>query len=877
MLLVLNLIRHIFFYFIYTFNKSKIEVNHIRGKLLHSFFLSMGPVYIKIGQVLSTRSDLFPPEIIIWLQKLQDDVPSMKQVEFERVIKQFQKHKKIIKEISTTPVASASIAQVHRAILVDGTIVAIKIVKNGVKSSLKTNLKILSQIIFISDFVMPKLRPLQLKTRFKDFERLLLGQLDMNREANDMEGIRNNFENHPFLYIPKPFKNLSNSNLLVMEYVEGIPGKKVVSGLSGLKSIDMDCTPSKLVYRLIEVLFTMIYMDGYFHADPHPGNFLFTNKGKLNLLDFGIVERLTESEKWYLSSFYYAVIRKEWQIALERFTRCFVVASKELYDNWDIYKKEMISCLREHFETVTNTWNTSEFTRSVVTILTKYNAKEKTNWTKIELALVSIEGFITQIDPSVDLWELSKKFNERYSLYLSDKLKIIFDKHHHETIPLSLKLEKEADNILVAPTHLHRYFLPAHYPLFFKEAKGCILVDVDGNEYVELHGGYGPYILGYGHHVVKDAIAEASKLGSVCALGNLYEIKLMKLIVDAIPSAQKGIFCNSGTEGCHIAISLCKAFTKKDVVAKCEGHYHGFSDQGTVSSWFRVDGELDDPIPIAGSAGVSKSIVSKTVVLQYGHPKSVEKIINNADKLACVILEPMPASMLSYDKKWLISIHDVCSKYKIPLVFDEVVTGFRIGYGGVQELVGINPDLTVLGKIIGGGLPCGAVVGCSKIIDMAKSTLDAFRDWETKVFTGGTLSGNTLSCAAGAAQVNYLRKNMDIYERLDNNMKWLMNELKNVINKHGIICKVNGVGSLFTLNFRFRKPKYYREKFSGSNFKANVALAYYMRKYNIYMAELHTYFISAAHTLEHLQKVVESFDLSIEIMLNEGIINSYKN
>lgn len=767
----------------------------------------------------------------------------------------------IFKSFNEQPIASASIAQVHHAILKNGEEVAVKIVRNGVHESLAVNTHLLLRIITVLDFLVPSLKPLQLPARLLDFQLLLLRQTDMMREAEEMESIRGNFEGHPFAYIPKVYREFSASRILVMEFVTGIPGKQ---------SHHVDIPPAKLAYRLIEVMLTMIYMHGFFHADAHPGNVLFTKDGRIILLDFGMTEKLTEEEKWVLASFYYAVTRKEWAIATERYTRCFVVDRRNLDQHWHDYQEDMIACLQEHFGSKRK-WDTAQFAHDTVSIFEKYGTRESTQWTKIEIALVSLEGFVSQIDPDVDIWEASRKFNERYSLYLSSTLKHMFDDYYDQSIPRSIALEKQAKNVLVAPTHLDRYFLPANYPLFIKSAYGSTLEDIDGNTYVELHGGYGPYILGYAHPAVEQAIKETITQGTVCALGNLHELKLMELLIEAIPSAEKGLFCNSGTEGCNIAISLCRAYRKKQTVAKFEGHYHGFLDQGTVSSWFRVHGPLDAPLPINGSAGSSDLITDNTVVLQYGHSRSLERIREHADHLACVIIEPMPASMVTCNDVWLKALREVCTKVGVPLIFDEVVTGFRVAYGGMQSLINVMPDLTVLGKIIGGGLPCGAVVGKQEIIDKAKSTRDPFRDYEEIAFTGGTLAGNSLSCAAGAAQVDFLRQHPEIYENLRIHTTALVTDLTHIIERLGVPCKVGGYRSMFTLAFRSNKPKYYREKFSDSDVRANIALAYYMRKFNVYMAELHTYFISNAHTKDDLQKVAWAFEESLKLMVKEGI------
>jgi glutamate-1-semialdehyde 2,1-aminomutase len=179
---------------------------------------------------------------------------------------------------------------------------------------------------------------------------------------------------------------------------------------------------------------------------------------------------------------------------------------------------------------------------------------------------------------------------------------------------------------LVAPTHLDRYFVPSAYPLFIAEAKGSYLVDLDGNSYVDLHGGYGPFVLGFAHPAVEAAIQETAGQGNVCSLATREEAELMDMLVTALPGADKGLFANSGTEACQTAIKLCRAATERHRVAKCEGHYHGFSDQGTVSSWFKVDGPVERPRAIAGSAGADPAAAASTLILQYGRPEALQQL-----------------------------------------------------------------------------------------------------------------------------------------------------------------------------------------------------------------------------------------------------------
>ncbi|MET0133319.1 MAG: aminotransferase class III-fold pyridoxal phosphate-dependent enzyme, partial [Kibdelosporangium sp.] len=476
-----------------------------------------------------------------------------------------------------------------------------------------------------------------------------------------------------------------------------------------------------------------------------------------------------------------------------------------------------------------------------------------------------------QLDPDIDIWDNARKFTDRYSPYMSKAVRERFDIQFRGQIPGSLAMRDRADQTLVAPTHIHRYFFPSTYPLFVKAALGGRVTDMDGNDYVDLSGGYGPHILGYAHPVVTEAITSGAAAGLVNGIGHEPEVQLAEMLVDAFPAAEKAILCNSGTESVLLATRLCRAYRRRGKVAKFEGHYHGFSDQGMVSSWFRFTGDKHQPDPIAGTLGSDAGVVRNTLVFQYGDIAGLERLRRHADELACIILEPMPTSTTTLDRDFLVALRAVATELGIPLIFDEVVTGFRVAYGGAQTVAGIEPDLTCLGKIIGGGLACGAVVGRRELVDMARSSEDPFYDYENKAFAGGTLSGNSLTCQAGAAVLTHLRDNPVLYEELAAKTERLRLELEDSTRKRGISCRINARASIFSLNFSHRHASVYRERMAGSNFKATIALAYYMRQHGVYMPELHSFLLSAAHTDDDLATTSKAFELSLAEMVNDGL------
>jgi glutamate-1-semialdehyde 2,1-aminomutase len=836
----------------------------VQAKWLRNYLVRMGPVYIKIGQVMATRSDLIPPEWVHSLKTLQDAAPHMKERQTIRRVEQelAQPIDRVFREFSLRPIASASIAQVHTATLLDGRKVAVKLVKKNIPQQIYWNLRVISGLVRLTHALVPSARRLELPKRFDELRSLLTNQADMKHEAERQAAIYANFNGHPYVRVPVVHSSLCSSGLLMMEYMEGISGQEVHR---------VRYPRPRLAQRLQDSIYTMLYMHGLCHGDTHPGNLLFTEDGNLILLDFGITVELSEDEKWGLSSFYYACMRKEWDIAVERFTKHFVTNTAELMKNWSSYASDISEVLRWHFDAHTARWSTISYFKDVNAVLQKYGAMYTTNFTKVELVFLSCEGFATQIDPEIDIWKNARIFTDRYSPYISANVKRTFDIYFEQAIPSSLAMREEANDYLVAPTHMHRYFFPSAYPLFVKTASRGRIIDLDGNSYVDLSNGYGPHILGYAHSAITTALCARLNSGFVNALGNDAEVELARHIVEALAPDGKAILCNSGTEAVLIAVRLCRAYRRRSRVAKLEGHFHGFSDLGMVSSWFRFAGPRHRPQPIAGTEGCDRSTVENTLIFQYGDPHGLERLREEADSLACVICEPMPSSLANYDQPFLLELRRLCTELDLPLIFDEVVTGFRVIYGGAQTLVGITPDLTCVGKIIGGGLPCGGVVGPRRLIEIARSSEDPFLDYEKKVFVGGTMSGNSLSCTAGVAALNYLKNHPETYVELDAKTDWLAGKFRQIAASKGIACRINARHSIFSLNFTYRTAKFYRDKLAGSNFKATIALAYYMRKYGVYMPELHSFLLSAAHTQEDMEIVADAFDKSLEEMLGDEL------
>ncbi|ANZ20797.1 aminotransferase [Streptomyces noursei ATCC 11455] len=829
-----------------------------------TFLARMGPVYIKLGQIAATRSDLLPPEWVTTLRALQDQAPHMKPATVRAVVERELKGplEGTFRTFQMQPVASASVAQVHAAELRDGRKVAVKLVKDGVPEQIEESLRSLSTLLRLVHRGLPRARDLELPRRFDEIARLLRPQADMRNEARQQQRLRDNFAAHPYVRVPEVLPDLVTDRMLVMEFMDGIPAKRAE---------EVDLPRERLAQRLQDTVYTMLYMHGLSHGDPHPGNIMFTPGGDLILLDFGITVELSEDEKWGLSSFYYACSRKQWDTAVDRFTRHFVEAGTELAARRAEYDTQMAQVLRHHFDINSTRWSTVSYFNDVNKVLRQFNARYTTNFTKVELVFLSGEGFAAQLDPHMDIWGNARKFTDRYSPYMSEEVEERFTETFTQQMPTSLQMRDGARRTLVAPTHIDRYFFPSAFPLFVREASGGRLRDFDGNEYIDLHGGYGPHLLGYAHPVITAAIREAAGRGLVNGIGNPHEVELAERLVSAFPTADKAVLCNSGTEALLLAVRMCRGYRRRTMVAKFEGHYHGFSDQGMVSSWYRFSGDRNRPTPIAGCLGTNPSTVDGTLVLQYGDVPGLARLREHAEDLACVVLEPMPTSVVTLNVPFLTELRALCTELGIPLVFDEVVSGFRVAYGGAQTLAGVHPELTCLGKVIGGGLPCGAVVGRTDLIDMAKSTQDPFRDYETRVFAGGTFSGNSLTCAAGTATLRHLDENPHLYTQLEDRTQRLADMMGEALSKRDITCRLSARNTFFSLNFSHREAGLYRERMAGSNFKATIALAYYMRKHKVYLPEMHGFLLSAAHTPKDLDHIAHAFGKSLDDMLTDGL------
>ena len=358
-------------------------------------------------------------------------------------------------------------------------------------------------------------------------------------------------------------------------------------------------------------------------------------------------------------------------------------------------------------------------------------------------------------------------------------------------------------------TRTTTYFDP--YPLYITRGEGCRIWDADGIERIDMLGNYTAMILGHAHPKVVEAIRKQAALGTGFAAANPVEVQLAELLCERVPSLEAVRFCNSGTEATMFAMRLARAFTGRPKIARIEGGYHGTHDYAEVSTHPDVDraGPPDAPIAQADSIGTPSWALEQTVVLPFNNPDAAEAIIRReAGGLAAVILEPIigAGGVIAATPAYLERLRSVTAELSILLIFDEVIS-LRVAPGGAQELYGVMPDLTTLGKIIGGGLPVAAFGGRADVMEL----LDPRR--KPNLAQGGTYNGNPLGMAAGLAAMTELTP--DVYEDLNRKGARVCEQLTEVLATHGVRAQVNGVGSLFAIHFTDQPVVDYRTKASS--------------------------------------------------------------
>lgn len=388
-------------------------------------------------------------------------------------------------------------------------------------------------------------------------------------------------------------------------------------------------------------------------------------------------------------------------------------------------------------------------------------------------------------------------------------------------------------------------------PIFFAKAEGAYMYDEDGNDYIDLINSWGPMILGHANKEVEEAIFKAVIGSPSFGAPSRMEVELAELIVEMVPSVEKVRMVNSGTEATMSAIRLARGFTKRDKVLKFEGHYHGHGDSFLIAAG---SGAVTMGTP--NSPGVTEGTAKDTLLAPFNDLEKVKEVAAaNKGQLAAIIVEPVAGNMgcVTPEPGFLEGLRKLCDEEGILLIFDEVMTGFRLAKGGAQEVYNVTPDLTTLGKIIGGGMPVGAYGGKKEIMDFVSP--------QGPVYQAGTLSGNPVAMAAGFAQLSQLNENSKIYEKLEKATNQIVDGYAKALKKRKLNYTFNHIGSMFSLFFTDKKvtdfelAKTCDTELFGKYFR-------YMLEKGVYLApsQFESLFISTAIGKEEVDKIVSTFE-----------------
>ncbi|MEZ0337914.1 MAG: glutamate-1-semialdehyde 2,1-aminomutase [Aquificaceae bacterium] len=390
-------------------------------------------------------------------------------------------------------------------------------------------------------------------------------------------------------------------------------------------------------------------------------------------------------------------------------------------------------------------------------------------------------------------------------------------------------------------------------PIIVSRAKGSRLWDVEGKEYIDFLMSWGPLILGHAHPKVVEAVKEQAKNGLSYGLTNPYEIELAELVASCMPSVEMVRFVSSGTEATMSAIRLARGYTGKKYVVKFEGCYHGHGDALLVSAGSGVA-----TLGIPGTPGVPEEVARLTLVIPYNNTEALEEVFKRyGEDIACVIVEPVAGNMGVVLPKpgFLEAIRGLTRRYGALFICDEVITNFRLSKGGAQEVFNVEPDITCMGKILGGGMPLGAYGGRREIMEKVAP--------EGPIYQAGTLSGNPLSMVAGLATIRELLS-LDPYQELERLTKKLTDGLSKILSDKGIAHRINQIASMFTVFFTDREVYDYESaKSSNTELFGRFFRALLKEGVLIPPSQFEAWFLSTAHQEEDIDLALERIDRAI--------------
>jgi len=405
-----------------------------------------------------------------------------------------------------------------------------------------------------------------------------------------------------------------------------------------------------------------------------------------------------------------------------------------------------------------------------------------------------------------------------------------------------------------------------------KKAKGSRICDVDGNEYIDYCLCLGPLILGHGHPLVVEAIRKQLARSGTTIFGTPHEleIKMADELKRLVPCAEMTRFVSSGLEATLHAIRLARAHTRRVKIAKFEGHYHGAHDYAavSVSPPLDVGGPSSEPVAVSNSAGLPEFVLDNTIVLPFNNSATVERLIEkNKSELAAVIVEPVMRGFLPPDSGFLKTLRTVTEENNIVLIFDEIMTGFRLCLGGAQEYFRVTPDMVALGKIVGGGLPVGVFAGKSEIMEHA-SPVGAKSPFD-RVFHSGTFNGCPTVLAAGLATLEVLKK-PGTYEHINSIADEVKKCMRHVLEDNEIEAQVIGLASMFQCLFTSEKVKDYRG-IARADSKKRVGFDLELINNGVYVRPGRTYYTSAAHTRSDLQTTFDAVEKAAKAVTDNEV------
>lgn len=388
-------------------------------------------------------------------------------------------------------------------------------------------------------------------------------------------------------------------------------------------------------------------------------------------------------------------------------------------------------------------------------------------------------------------------------------------------------------------------------PIFVKQAKGAYLYDEDGNRLIDYINSWGPMILGHAYKPVVDAVVEKAKKGTSFGMPTEIETQIAELAVSMVPNIDKIRFVNSGTEACMSAVRLARGFTKKDKIIKFAGCYHGHSDSFLIQAG---SGAITFGTP--NSPGVTEGTAKDTLLARFNDIDNVKQVIdNNKNEIACIIIEPVAGNMgcIPPNKGFLQALRSVCDANNILLIFDEVMTGFRLAKGGTQELYNVNADIVCFGKVIGGGLPVGAFAARNEIMNYLSPL--------GPVYQAGTLSGNPLAMAAGYAMLTELNNDVEIFNRLAKKTEYLHIGMAKVLNDNKVVHTINRIGSMISVHFDATPVVDFDSAAKGNN-ETFKKFFHGLLKEGIYIAPsaFETWFITDALTYKDLDDTISAIN-----------------